>query len=455
MEEKGLEWIEKIAKHWPTRKGLALTLLLVLGTSKLLPMPVEQYEAACRFGIFIVMALIAVSAWLWSRRLPKTSPDRVGILVCIRSDDDSVHATIDEDFIHTLQKLLKQGKAGEKLQILRARPDIASGIVDQETANELRRRCKAHFAIYGRVRKRMLNDKEQLVLDLDGIVVHRRIPEEHSIAFSAEFSELFPRHVLVENESAFLGLSLTSELVSCVSKYIIGIAAAISGDLEFAECAYGDVKNHMASVRGKSSPYKDIRERVHQRLVELYRARALVCYASWCKTHDRGEMEKMGMYLERIPPSHSNTYPIYLSKAIASFVLSRDLSQSKKFIDEASKCAGEDGTWLFSRALLHAYGGDLKKASQSYQKAIAKRFPEHVIAEVEEFLWWLLEVEPERCEVLFCLGYINRNAKHDHEVAMTHFRSFISHDKSSLSEKERSLAIRWVEEGLAESRKAS
>lgn len=87
---------------------------------------------------------------------------------------------IREDFIFTLQNLIKRGNIGSTFQVIPIPNHISEKITDNEKAELLRQKCKAHFFLYGRVRLREINNKKFHIIDLDGIVSHKPIPKEVS-----------------------------------------------------------------------------------------------------------------------------------------------------------------------------------------------------------------------------------------------------------------------------------
>ena len=98
------------------------------------------------------------------------------------------------------------------------------------------------FMIYGKARTTKIKGKTQHVLDLSGIVAHRPIPTEISKSFSKEFTELFPRRLIISTEGDLFTFEITANWVDVVSKYIIGIAALLSGDIEYAQELLEDLK---------------------------------------------------------------------------------------------------------------------------------------------------------------------------------------------------------------------
>ena len=134
--------------------------------------------------------------------------------------------------------MAKESKAGSYLNFIELSQPHAEKIVDYESANEMRIKTRSHFCIYGNVRKRPINGQEHQVIELNGIVTHKEVPKEISEKFSKEFTELFPTEINFPAGNELIAFKFTSDWAAIVAKYIIGIAATLSGDLGYSELSY-------------------------------------------------------------------------------------------------------------------------------------------------------------------------------------------------------------------------
>jgi len=136
-----------------------------------------------------------------------------------------------EEFVIILQELLRGGVSGNSFQLIKIPEHIGRTTIDLDDAQNLRLKCRVHFSIYGRGRLRNVGDQQIHLLDLEGIVAYKAIPREISEKFGSEFAELLPRHVRIASQSDVFSFEFTSNWTNCVSRYIIGIVALLSGDL--------------------------------------------------------------------------------------------------------------------------------------------------------------------------------------------------------------------------------
>jgi hypothetical protein len=110
-----------------------------------------------------------------------------------------------------------------------------------------------------------------------------------------------------------------------------------------------------------------------------------------------------------------------------------------------------DGVWLYDLGFLNAYSGDLKKAIQQYRNAMTLPIEPPVIAEIEEFICWVLDVEPHKYQLHYCLGFLNWKIKEDKLQAIMDFKTFLSLGRKEEFPFERELARQWISEIQAES----
>lgn len=434
---------ELARKHWPKYYALLLAEILssILATGILV---VVNPEITAKLITYFVVWGITYIIWWYTNRLPKTKKGKVGFLISITTGEEKERKKIMEDFVTTLHELLKSGTSGHSFQLIKIPEHVAEKIVDIDDAQRLRLKCRAHFVIYGRVRLRTVAGREEHVLHLEGIVAHKPISEVVRQKLSNEFAELLPRRVLIATENDVFSFAFTSEWINCVSKYIIGIAAACSGDLDYAEKLQNDVRRLLDGQDQTFPIFAKLKQRVPQRLAEINHARASIACNRWAKTRDPVEMEAVGHHLDRIPSFYANDYGVLLLKSIFLFVKHRDV---KGAMVALKKCKGvSEGTWLYNIGFLYAYIGDLKRAIQRYRNAMDLPIEPQVIAQIEEFICWLLVEEPQKYQLHYCLGFINWKIKEDRKQAIKDFETFLSQGNQNEFTVERELARKWITE---------
>ena len=438
------EHIKFIEKYWYEKVGLAAILIsvFVLEVSGL-----AKYKVDLKFSIAIIVAswIIVCIIWVWSRQPSKTPKSKVGFLVCIYSSDGEEGDRLREDFIIPLRQLVKSGKAGKAFHFMEAPQYIARDVLEPDDAQALRVRTRAHFILYGRVRLRALEGKDHHVLDLNGIVAHNPIPESVSSKLAKEFSELLPRRVNISTENDLLEFEITSEWADTVAKYIIGIAAALSGDMDYSESLYRDV---LARLRTKSAAFPvsgKLKERIPVRLSELFEARGNLVLSQWVKTRDAAIIESIGEQLEKIKeltPARMFSPSVLNQRAIYCFLKDRNVDQALAYLKRSPD--SNNGLWHYNVAFLYGYKGDLKSSIRHYRKASTYQIIPQTLADLESFICWVLAIESDKYQLHYCLGFFNWKTKGDEIRAAIDFRAFLGAGSKHEFEKERKSAARWL-----------
>lgn len=431
---------ELARKHWHKYYALLLAEIIssLLATGILLVL--NPGNTAKLITYFVIWGITYV-IWGYTNRLPRTRRNKVGFVMSISTGDETEHKKITDDFVTTVHELLNAGATGSTFQLIKIPEHIAEKIVDLDSAQELRIRCRAHFVIYGRVRLRPISGRQEHLIHLEGIVAHKPLAKAVSEKLSKEFAELLPRRIRVATENDALSFAFTSEWVNCVAKYIIGIAAAYSGDLNYAEKLQKDVEQLLDGHNQTFPIYAKLKQRVPQRIAEINYARAQIACIRWSQTHDPAEIEEMGRHLDKIP-LYYDEYGVFLLRSILLFVQQRDVKGAMAVL---KKCKGSsEGTWLYNLGFLHAYAGDLKRAIQRYRNAMDLPVEAHVIGEIEEFICWLLDEEPQKYQLHYCLGYINWKVKGDKPQAVKDFETFLLLGHENEFAVEREIARKWI-----------
>jgi hypothetical protein len=431
-----------LGNAWYEKSGLFATLLFVtlavLGA--LHGAPAGNIIAALVFLYFIICA-----AWWWSRRPPKTPKNKIGFLVSIACSDDKESQKLHEDFVQPLRNLIKSGKTGHAFHFMVLPQFLAREVVDHEQALSMRLRTRSHFVLYGRVRLRRLGGQEHHVINLEGIVAHKPVSDDVQKQLAVEFAELLPRNLTVAAENDLLTFQVTSEWADVVARYVIGLAAAVSGDLSYAEELFNDayqriqVKNHNFPV------YHKLTERIPVRISELYQVRILAIAQEWAETRAPNNWEQIEAQLKRLHPVHRTGNPMIFAEAILQFVKYRNVEGALTLLKNASDA--ENAIWHLNVAFLRAYNDDLKRAAQHYRKAAFFEVDANTVSQVESFMVWVLEQEPQKkAQLHYCLGIFNWRIKGDKIQAKKDLANFLRLSTPTAFGKERQLAEKWIKQ---------
>ncbi|MBI5889332.1 MAG: hypothetical protein HZB47_01495 [Nitrosomonadales bacterium] len=430
-------------KLWFEKRGLVAA--TIISTAGIFAILIGQVGLVWSLVCTVFVGFAIAISWWWSRQPPVTDFNRIGFLICISCSDDNESQKLEEDFIRPLSELLKSGRAGDTIQVIEMPQHIAATIKSTEQATALRIKCRAHFIIHGRARVRLINGKEVHVLDLEGGVSHSPVTTTFSKTFAQEFTELMPRKLQLAKENDLLTFQFTSEWADVVARYIIGIASSISGDLDYAEKLFLDVKDRLHSKDSKFPIYMKLKERTPQRLFEITLSRIRGMYFEWAETKDSSYLSQAENCINHLAPEYIRTKDVLNFRAIIAFVLRHDVDEAVSLI----KAIGASGQpqWHLNLAFLLAYKGQFKNAIRHYRMAAElPDIPPEILAQIEDFIVWILTKEPDKYQLYYCLGYFNWKIKGDLAGAAKDFECFLANAPAIPMEKEKQLAQSWIEE---------
>lgn len=392
------------------------------------------------FVIFIILAAV----WFFTTRIPRTPDNKVGFAVCLSCSDDKVIQQIEEDFIHNLRRLITSSSTGNTFHFMQVPRHFANSVNNIEDARKIMAKTRCHFILYGRARERNIGGKQQKLIEMDGIVAHNPVPAAVTSKLAAEFGELIPRRVIISQENEVFAFELTSEWAETASKYIIGVAACISGFVDYAETLFREVQLKIPSHRGNIPVYTKLKERIPLRLLEIHEARSRAAYEKWFKHHDDNYLKILEDELNKVDKNSNIPWVINLRSVIA-FLVYRNVDEAISLLRQCPR-ANVDGVWHMNVAFLYAYKGDMKKSSQHYRNAIKLTIYDDTIQQVEDFIVYILTIEPDKYQLYFSLGYINWKIKGDNIMSIKDYQSFLSRLIVGEYIQEAELSRKWINE---------
>jgi|GEM_PF-1899322 len=448
------QWLLEFSqKHWYEWSGL-FSASIIAFISTLLVITDTDLNLITKGASIASVEVLLAFFWLISKRIPKSRKDKVGFAVCIYCGSREEAERVQDDLVIPLHQLIKSGQSGKSFDFIEIHQHIAKAVIDIDDALNLQRKCRAHFLIYGRVKVRNVNGKPAHIIDVEGLVSHKPLPQAISNQLASEFTELFLRNGIIPVEHDIFSFHFASQWAATVAKYIIGIASALSGDMDYAEKLFQDVYqtvvSHLAATSNRSAVpvYKKLQERVPLRISELYEVRAYLAHKEWVKTHDERYVDEMIAMLEHVHELKRKTSPFLIQRAICAFLKYRDVRTAKDCLREIKD--QDNSIWHYNIALLEAYEGRLKNSIRHYRMAIeATRSTQQdleadILFQVEDFIFWLLEHEPHKYQLHFCLGFFYWKSKGDHILALHHFKKFIELRRENQFAKEFDLAEKWI-----------
>ena len=433
------KWLfEKAQEYWPTRMGLVFSLVVVLAI--LIPFFAGVDLADIHPSGWMVIALvcvIVVFGWRWSS-LPRIPKGRIGFGVAMEFEDSEQAKKLRADFIFALRDLVNMEGFKYRFYLVELPEAITRQITDEEEARRITMRGQLQFLLVGRARLR--NNKH--VIDLRHLVVtHAPISSEQVREFSKEFGSALLRRFVIDVEQEMVGCEFAAHHVNAVARYIIGTAAGISDDFEFAEQLLLDAERRLEHPATPPA----LRGIVRLRIKQLYAVWMGQEGRKYLTGRDPAALARHQELLEKLRRYEPDHYSGHLAAAIIAFVEHRDVDGAMR---EIQACNGSsDGTWRYSEAFLHAYKGNLESAYRSYKRAFESPLSDLTVPEqCEEFMLRVLEEEPDKYQLHFCLGMIYHRWRGDLVSARQEFQRFLERAEEARFSPQIAAVRKWIEE---------
>lgn len=382
---------------------------------------VTNWNAIRNLGIAYVAAVIVLSAiWTALRRIPRFTKEEVGVLVAIETRDDVLKTRLRDDFITNLRNELKSVPTPIRVEAVAEYHSerINSNSTAPGFLGAYHRRSRSRLIIFGRAKERQHGGVATYCLQLEQSVSHRPIPRPESEKFAKEMGTSFPREVLIAANQEFFGFKVTSSLFGFAAKYILGNASIYSHQLDLALLFHRQLLSVNMGGFGDIPNLKELRLRARKLVAAEGRFLALQEYAGG------RNLDKLRDFLDAAALEENNPqYQILLG--IYHFLSSRSTALAKKATLEAKRLNPGDRIWAYNMAFLCAYEGDLVPAYKYYKIAFGAYGAGRTHIDCEEFTRRILEEEPEKFQLHYCLGMIYYHEREDLELAEQSFREFL------------------------------
>ena len=433
----------KAVKDWPSITSLIVLLILETALMKFIGLSSESWFL---LGLAIIY-LITIIFWLIYRKTPKKRKNSFGFVVSIYCDDSSIEKKFREDFIKTLKTELKDRTSGNHFDFIELKNHISEEVTDKTDALKVLNKCNGDFLIYGRVRTREEGGERSHVLDINCAAQHTPIPDVVSNRFSQEMDELLPRKIRIEDSKFLESFEITSKWIEISSKYLIGHIKFLAEDFDSALDLYSEVLSKLPLE--KSSGIADtLRSRCYESITVVYETKIFLAHKNWVKTHADEYLYRMREIFDEYDRYNLNSSNIERVRAIFLVFQNKDFAAGRAILEKIPN-KSRDALWHLNSAFLHAGQGNLKSAIREYRNAKARpseAFGNNLIGDVEDFIGFFLERNPDFSHLHYCLGFINKELKQDSILAKNHFSAFLKFTPETGFLNEQRLAKKWLTE---------
>lgn len=424
----------------PQIKTLILGLFLILGAIVAINGLVIDFANFVGFKIrpflYPLLFIMWVGYWMFNRfNLPKNKKykENIGIVIAIYSENEKERQKLKSDFISKLKKDLRQEGILEFANIIFLKNHFAQQIKESDNPRskleEINKKIKAHFYVWGDVKKRPDGDNgEKYFISFQGYVVHKPISQNLSKEISIDFSKVLPREVNFLENRSFKGFETSATIVHLAAKYIIGIAAFVSHDPQLALKLHDGLKDQFNTFRPLPQHLQDIRNRI-----PILISDETLWIAKWHFKENR--ITEAKKFLSRALSENENNYGAWLFKAILDFSVDNNPNEALKSIKKASRYAKSTSEWRYSEAFLYFWEENYPKALKACQKIKKQSYPTEFItlSEVREFNEDLLKKDNPKIQLYFWIGYLAYFKEKNIGNALQDFEAFEKYADGSMN----------------------
>ncbi len=407
-----MDYLEKInyitEEKLPQIKTLIVVLLFLFGAFEAFDLLLEKFfNLEVRTILYWFLAMSWVAYWIFNKlRLPRNSKDKVGIVIAIFSENEAERQKLKADFIFKLKKDLQQEGVLNFSEVFFLKNHFVSEIFESSNPKsqleKINKKIKAHFYIWGDVKKRPDGDEgEKYFINFQGYVIHKPISQNLSNQISIDFSKVLPAEVNFLEKRSFRGFEASAKIVNLAAKYIIGIAAFVSYDPRLAFRLHNGLKDQFNAFRPLPPHLQDIRNRI-----PILISDETIWIAKWHFRENR--IEEAKKYLQISLAENINNYDSWLFKSIVDFQVDKNPEQALKSAEKAKNCARKSFEWQYSEAFLYFWKEKYQKALKLCQKIKTQMYPneEATLSEVRQFNLNRLSGQHPKAQLYFWIGYL-------------------------------------------------
>ena len=424
---------------------LLISISIILPFDSFLEKGIPSFSA--RLFLYLVINILWSLFWVFLRNYyPKKKKDKIGMIICISTENDKQTLRIRKDFVEETHNLLKQNNLDDLFHIIVLQDYKAIRVgnvlreyskkknelikknlfkefkkcVENKRFNKINKKINGHFYIWGNIKERK-DIENKYILNLDALVTHRPIKLKISKKFSQELNKFFPRKISFFEKIEVGGFKMTSNYIILGARYITGIAALLSEDPFIAYKLHNGLEEEIH----KYSPIPPPLEQVLANLKE-YLFLELILKSKHYYYIEKG-MEKTKECIDEADRIKNNSYPVLIFNSIYSFKVEKSPSKSLEYLKMAKKVSKDDYTWLYNRAFLNIYTEKFDLGMKDYKKLTGLSFSdeEKVATESIDFIDNLLKDEPGKKQLLFILGFLYYFKKKNLPIALEKFEEFI------------------------------
>jgi len=429
------ELISYICDIWKTKTGLLLALIFIISSylcfdiNTIINIIKAKNQYTTLFFLFILLFTILI--WVKSNRIKSRKKGTIGVALAIYTENSEMQQKLKSDLIDTLSASLSSINK-IKFDIIILTDSHSKKIIenqDFQTIKYYHQKTQSHLLLFGKCVVRKHKSEECYLIELRASIVHKLVPDIIQKILASEMNKVIPNNNIFPINDELLNFKVTSQNIKFAVEYIVGLAALISQNIEFAfELHYNNLYQELKQLKDNNNNNNYIEE-IFKLLPTKIIDEAMFLVSKTYQHKQENYLNSMKYYLDILNEFDPNNYNAHLLRGIYFFLSERNIKKAQEEIKLSKNKI--DASWQYSDAFLHAYNGNLKKAHQIYKRAFEGNAPPHIPLTVEEFITDIIELEKDKTQLYYCLGLINYFDKKDLKLAEDYFKRFIETNKNN------------------------
>ena len=372
-----------------------------------------------RFSLYFIALLIWTLYWEHYRSCSRrTKKNKIGIVISIYSENVREEKILKADFIARLNERIRSENLTSIVQVNVLKNHIAEKIQSHEDVLKLNKRIKAHFYVYGNLRLRNTNT---YFLNINNVVFHVPLNKNNQRLLSSDMEAVLIRQASFSQSREFEAFQYTADTLYLGVKYIVGVAAFISGDAELGERLHKTLEDEL----NRFNPLPVFLLPVKRRLPQLLSDEAYIIAKSKFLIGDNDSAKtNLAESLARNPENYS----AMIMQSIVAFSVDNDPYKALSILKGALKYRGNDRTVFYNLAFLQFWTEDYRAALRSCEavlKTDKSDVNDLVAKESEEFNLKLIEEGKFKDQLYFWLGILNFREQRNYPQALRYFENFL------------------------------
>ncbi len=362
-----------------------------------------------------------------TRRLvvPKNKKGKIGIVIALKAENKEEANRIENDIVAEIREYLNKSGLGNKFYIITYPKRLSEKIHDDQTGYNFLVRSRAHFILYGSLKRRGSQNTKHYVFKLNGVVRHLPIPVVASQNIAHDFAQVLPTRASFPEGEEMLNFELTQQRISYVIKYIISLASYVSGDYDLSYKLIHELRAEIDQITQSDIPVvEELRKKIPRRALEIMHALMFKYYYQFSILRDWQYVQKVKPIVDEIQELDPEDYSAHLMSSIYKF---KYIGVDDAIQELVGNMSSKDSTWCYSLGFLYAFKGDADRAWENYRRATNGISDSNVVNDTEIFISEVIDEHPDKAQLLYYRGLINYKAKPDYESANKDFRVFLEH----------------------------